>query len=352
MTNQMPPRGPDYSMARVLRGFRNFEDYYQGLNRKTPLALSEYGSATFGRDELAGLNFDALSSRLAAQAEGAGPAADSPGVDGLTSPNLLQGVPVTFGANTMFAFPRLPMGYTTGVYTYQIIWRLRSPAAFDLNNLPYHSPLGDERYTDRLMSSDGGWDPATAVFTGKAAQRAVIGSFVESVRIPESQGMVDPFQNLAQVDEKDVGLKPYPGFGWQLSFPAGEGGFGADGQYAPILPMVGGNGNLNTITNKRFVYGEYGQNPIAGTIGMPSSNAEEALKFRNTVSHVTYTTRAKGDEAIVIVNMAISDGDPPDYDFDSPPDALTSVLFGRGGYAAPRYPNGIPFGVIMIQGYD
>ncbi len=353
MTNQMPPRGPDYSMSRPLRGFPGFEDYYQGLSRKTPIALCDYANPYGGRDQLAAQNYAALSQALAAQAAGAGPAADAAGVDGLTSPNLLQGVPVTFGANVMVALPRMPLAFTTGVLTYQLVWRLRSPAAYALNGLPYHSLLGDETYVDALISSDDGWDPATAVFSGKAAQRAVIASFSETIRVPEAAAMVDPFSKLQLVDGVDLGIKPIAGFGWDAQFPSGEGGFPSDYQYGPILPFVGGNGMLNTLTNKSFVYGEFGQNPIATTgPAMPAPNADGAVQFRNTVSHITYTTRAKGDELIVLVNMSVGDGDPATYDFDSPPDSITSTFFGRGGYATPKFPKGLPFGVYIIQGYD
>lgn len=351
-SQQMPPRGPDYSMGVVLRGYQNFEDIYQGMSRQYPIALSRYQSDTSGRDATAKANYDILSPQLAAQGS-IGPSADGP-VDGATSPNLLAGEPCTYGANTTFFLPRT---FGDDHYTYKIVWRTRTPAIFDQNGLPYHMPEGDARYKDGNVNTEAGWKGGAPVFTGKAAQRAIIMSTTETVRLPTTPSDTDPLSLLAQVQQKDIGLEGFEPFGYLQELGSGEDTSGF--RRGPLLPFVGGRGDVNPTTGKTYVPGEFGQSPMAATMinNFNSAILQQIAPFqRNSASMVSYTTKAKGDEYMVLLWPNIAGTGT--YDFDTDADGIISVMFGRGGYqgafgaSSPLYPDGLPFGVVVIQGYD
>jgi hypothetical protein len=350
--HQMPPRGPDYSMGVTLRGYKNFEDIYQGMSRQYPIALSRYGSITQGRDAAAKQNYDILSPQLAQQGS-LGPAADG-NVDGATSPNLLAGEPCTYGANTTFFLPRL---FGDDHYTYQIVWRTRTPAIFDKNGLPYHMPEGDLRYQDGNVNTQNGWKGGQPVFTGKAAERAIIMSTTETVRMPTTPDETDPLRDLSRVQAKDIGIVPFECFGYPEILEGGDDD--SEMRRGPLLPFVGGRGDVNPTTGKTYVAGEYGQSPLSATmVGGVSKLALQQIApvTRNGVSMVSYTTKAKGDEFVVLLWPSVGGGST--YDFDGGLDFYVSVMFGRGGYVNGArsgkilYPDGLPFGVVVIQGYD
>lgn len=354
-SQQMPPRGPDYSMGVTLRGYQNFEDIYQGMSRQYPLALSRYGSITGGRDRTAKQNYDVLSPQLAAQGS-AGPSVDGP-VNGATGPNLLEGEACTYGANTTFLFPR---GFDNNHFSYEIVWRLRTPATYSEDNLPYHQPEGDLRYEDGNINTQNGWKGGAPVFTGKAAQRAIINSVSETVRLPQPVAGSSPLSDLAQVQSKDIGLEIFPPFGYTQVLTFGEEEVDASAmRRGPLLPFVGGRGDVNPTTGQVYVSGEYGQSPVsASMINGVSSDILQQLSplYRNSVSLVPYTTKAKGDEYVILMWTAISGAGT--YDFDDNTDFYTSLVFGRGGYKTGNgngkvvNPNGMPFGVVVVQGYD
>lgn len=356
MNNRAAQQAPDYGIAKLLRGFPNFEDYYQGQTRGTPIALGQ-SPATMGRDAQAQANYGTLSAQLAKQTGGAGPSADG-NVDGATSPNLLEGIPVTLGANVIFAFPR-PLDDNLG-FTYKIIWRLRTADIYAQTRIPYHSVLRGFRYTDKEITTGDGWNPSgDSTFAGQAAQRAVIATFEETIRYTQTPGTGEPAQYLGQQTALDLGLTPEPSSAFTTTFVGEPSG---TAQLAPILPFVGGNAQNNVTTGKQFVYGEYGQNPLVGA-GSSGTDIGRllALAVRNGTSHVTYSTVAKGDEAIVLVYRSNLDNTTPgDYDFDSPSDFPLSAFFGRGGYqgldegtGTPRilFPTGTSFGAYLIQGF-
>ena len=353
--NQLPSRGPDYGIAKILRGFPNFEDYYQGLSRGIPIALMPYPNATHGRDASASNNYEALSRSLSAQAVGTGPSADSELVDGAFSPNLLQGTPVTFGSNVVFALPR--PNESSGGFTYKIIWRIRAAELFALTQAPYHSITRGYRYSDPDVSTTNGWNAATPVFAGKAASRSVLATFEEVIRLTQSPGTDPVAEDLGEQKALDLGITPSAQYAFPKVFATVPPGAITQ---SPILPFVGGNAETNPTTGKPYVFGEYGQSPLVGAATSGTLTGRlYGTYLRNNVSHVTYTTKAKGDEAIVVVYRSnLSLGTEGTYNFNSGADFLVSALFGRGGYTPPDgessvlFPSGTPFGVYLIQGFD
>lgn len=367
--NQMPSRGPDYGMAKILRGFPNFEDYYQGLGRGIPIALSEYGSKTDGRERNAAANYGALSSALSKQVEG-GAAVDG-NVDGIHSPNLVDGIPTVFGSNCVFMLPR-PFIFASDPYNpdflpmYKLIWRVRAVDTFAKTQLPFHANLRGFRYQDTQVTSQPGFagDP---VLAGDAAQRAVMMTVEETIRLTSPRAAPDPISplsNLGYQASLDLGVQPAPPYGQARLFVDGD--FNVPFIQGPILPFVGGNAELNSDTGKSYVYADLGQNPLAAVSGVGNLLSDSiALAARAQVSHVSYSTVAKGDEVIVLVYNVPSGGSletPGLYNFDGGNDIGISCLFGRGGYEnpfgsminpqKPFFPNGAPFGVYLIQGHS
>lgn len=348
--NQQPSRGPDYGIAKILRGFTDFEDYYQGLSRGTPIALSPWGSRNQGRDAVAKSNYDALSSQLAQQTASVGPPADASSVDGATSPELLEGLSLTLGANVVFAFP------VNANAVYKITWRLRTADFYAASRQPYHSVLQGYRYADTAVSTQNGKD-ADTVYAGKAAARAVVGSWEENIRITQAPPTGSP--ELGQQVASDFVLNPAGIFQFTETITVGE--LAVATPISPILPFVGGNAAVNPVTGKTYVPGEYGQSPLVKAINDGSEGGTAmALQNRTAITHVTYTTRAKADECVVTVfpEAVITSPDSlGTYDFDAD-DQFLSLCFGRGGYegpfnaSGPLFPQGIPYGVYVIQGYD
>ena len=372
MTNQLPSRGPDYGIAKILRGFPNFEDYYQGLSRGIPIALSPYGSKTMGREQNAATNYAALSGALATQVVDTF-AVDSAGCDGVHSPNLLDALPTVLGASCVFMLPR-PVGANGNPYApdflpmYKLIWRTRGIDTFAQTQLPYHANLRGFRYVDSHLTTELGFS-GTRVLTNQAAQRAVMMTTEETIRLTSPRATPDPpseLSNLGYQTGLDIGVQPAPQYGEARIFVDGD--FNYPFVQGPILPFVGAYSEVNGVTNQPYVYADIGQNPLtsAGNDASASNGvgAGVGLAARAQTSHVSYSTVAKGDEVIVLVYNLPAGGSlttPGVYDFDSSDDLNFSLTFGRGGYAnpggsilsprKPYFPNGVPFGVYLIQGH-
>lgn len=366
--NQAPSRGPDYGIAKILRGFSGFEDIYQGLSRGIPIALSPYGSKTGGREQNAASNYAALSSALAKQTVGGDPVDGN--VDGIHSPNLVDAVPTVFGANCVFMLPRP----TTSVDNpedplfepmYKLIWRTRTIDTFAKSQLPFHANLRGFRYQDTQITTQLGYQNVSTgpVLTGLAAQRAVLATVEETLRFTPTPPTTDPLAKLAYQPALDLGVQPAPPYGEIRAFDQGEGI--APFTQGPILPFVGPYAEINTTTGRPYVYGDLGQNPITAAASLGLSLGDQvALTTRAQVSHVSYSTVAKGDEVIILVYNVPKGGSvvaPGTYNFDAGEDFLFSCLFGRGGYEnpfgsiinpqKPLFPNGTPFGVYLVQGH-
>jgi hypothetical protein len=358
MSPQQPSRGPDYGIAKILRGFPNFEDIYQGLSRGIPIALSEYGSKTMGRERNAAANYAAISGALSKQTLGGDPV-DSANVDGIHSPNLVDGLPTVFGSNCVFLFPRVQTDNEGSPLqpTYKLIWRVRGIDSFAKTQLPYHTNLRGFRYSDTHVTSPDGFS-GPAVLTGAAAQRAVIATTEETIRFTSPRSTEPTLSNLGYQAANDLVVQPQPPYGEIRSFVSGD--IVSNFVQGPILPFVGGNAELNVTTGKPYVYADLGQNPISsatGLTGLPIANTARAQ-----VSHVSYSTVAKGDEVIILVYNLLEGATLEElgtYDFDDGTDFQFSCMFGRGGYRAdegnlepPLFPNGVPFGVYLIQGHS
>lgn len=357
MSPQQPSRGPDYGIAKILRGFPNFEDYYQGLSRGIPIALSEYGSKTMGRERNAAANYGAISGGLANQTIGGDPVDGS--TDGIHSPNLSDGIPTVFGSNCVFLFPRVQTDNEASPYqpAYKLIWRVRSLDSFAKTQLPFHANLRGYRYSDTHVTTPAGFadDP---VLAGKAAQRAVISTTEETIRFTTARSADPSLSNLGYQASNDLVVQPQPPYGEIRSFTSDD--VVSNFVQGPILPFAGGYAELNPTTGKQYTYADLGQSPLSGATG-PSGLAI-ANTARAQVSHVSYSTVAKGDEVIVLVYNLLEGAvfsEVKTYNFDDGTDFQFSCMFGRGGYEAneadgapPLFPNGAPFGVYLIQGHS
>lgn len=357
--HQLPSRGPDYGIAKILRGYKNFEDIYQGMPLSYPIALSLYGSQTGGRDPQAQANYQSLSAQLNAQVAGPSTSADAAGVDGATSPNLIAGVPTVFGANAVFGIPRSLQPDLTSTYVFKIIWRIRTIDLFAKTQNPYHAVLNGYRYTDGGISTAEGWGATPPVFGGKAAQRASIATFEETIRFTHepASDATSPERLMGQQTALDLCLQPSATYAKATRLGPG----GPDALKSPLLPFVGGKADVNLTTNQPYVIGDVGQDPLTGVYTVSGGLGPGlAATIRNNISHVTYSTVAKGDECVVLVYpRPLSFGEVGTYNFDDVEgDLFFSFLFGRGGYKtpegqpAPLLPNGAASGVYLIQGFS
>lgn len=107
---------PEFSIKRVLRPFKGFEQVYQGLPAYTPICLCERNQP-----------YDPLAKR------------GTPGYD----PNLVYGVPGNMGTRCSIEFPMVQ--WTSGIlfnpYDYSLNWRLRNTRDHNTNpeqRVPYH----------------------------------------------------------------------------------------------------------------------------------------------------------------------------------------------------------------------
>lgn len=364
--HQLPSRGPDYGMAKILRGFSGFEDIYQGLSRGIPIALSTYQSKTGGREPNAAANYGALSAALASQ-QLAGDPVDG-NADGIHSLNLVDAVPTVFGSNCVFMLPRPTSAVDNPEDPqyepmYKLIWRTRSIDTFAKSQLPFHANLRGFRYQDTQITTQLGYQNAASgpVLAGLAAQRAVLMTVEETLRFTSPQASTDPLAKLGYQEPVDLGLQPAPPYGELRAFDQGEGV--TRFAQGPILPFVGPYAEVNATTGNPYVYADLGQNPITASASFGTALGDSlAVTTRAQVSHVSYSTVAKGDEVIVLVYNLPKGGsvvEPGTYDFDAANDFLFSCLFGRGGYVnpfgnsggqGPLFPQGVPFGVYLIQG--
>jgi hypothetical protein len=349
--------GPNYGMGTILRGFPNFEDIYQGMSSGYPIALSPYQSGNQGRDAQAKKNYDRLSRALSKQTAYNGPAAQSDGVDGATGPNLLEGVPCTFGANTIFFLPRPSTG---SVFTYRFVWRLLTPDTYAETKKPFQLNASGFRYVDQAVQSSNGFYPGdNGVIAGKAAERSLIFTTEDTLRVTASNGTLgplDPLNGMWRQQAKTLGVQSFPDFGQELTISSPNDGLEATVKLSPLLPFLGYNAEENFTTGATYVFGELGQLPIGGyqaspALPAPEQRAIRAAERRTLTSFATYTTRAKGNELLILVYPNVAPGEST-YNFDLNPYAEASLFFGRGGYTNPSQdPLNTPVGVVMIPGW-
>lgn len=126
-----------FSVARILKPFPNFEDVYQGSGYTMQIAFP-------------------------------GGADDRAGQDGI-APNLMKGTPVPFGSRLLVYIPVALTGIGGGgvtipSYNYSFLWRLRNVRDFRQDRRPYHFP----------KQSPGAPDGVTPRFVIPAAVDTVI----------------------------------------------------------------------------------------------------------------------------------------------------------------------------------
>ncbi len=135
MSSQSVLVTPDFSMARILRGYTDFEDIYQDTDQKYPIYLSDRKS---GKDPISEVAYGRISAQYRANAGTLPLDNNDTGVD----PWLQRGVPVPLGAQCALYFPYISSASTPSRgYNYFLIWRVRSSSSYNQLRQPFHSPF-------------------------------------------------------------------------------------------------------------------------------------------------------------------------------------------------------------------
>lgn len=113
-----------FSVARIFKPFDGFEDVYQDVDGRTPIALP----GTLDPD------------------------ADKQGFDS----NLISGIPVPYGARLSLWIPTLfriesGIGIISSEYEYRFVWRLRNLRDFRENKSAYHFPRQSRGEDDEFV---------------------------------------------------------------------------------------------------------------------------------------------------------------------------------------------------------
>lgn len=190
-----------FSLAKVLRPFPNFEQVYQGQEAGIPIAFP----GTLDAD------------------------AGTPGF----SPYLLAGLEVPVGAKVLIYFPVVayggeltPDGPITTSYTYQLHWRMRNVADFRRRRKPYH-----------LSKQTGGPQDTVLTPPGFSADRLLIPSALETVLYQQLEPNGAPANANLRADTVTVpgdGIPTVSGFGAPLlppGTPLAPGGLTPYGQF-------------------------------------------------------------------------------------------------------------------------
>lgn len=296
MTGTNVQADPQYSMATVLRPFKNFEQVYAGRVAPTPIAFFPPGPAGGDPqvlDEQAG----------------------SPGY----APNLLRYLGVPQGAHILIAIPHCVTAQDgtvlEQVYRYTFHWRWRNLEALKASvegagtSKPFHS----RTYAGRPDST-----------SGTAERRVVVPSSTRTVVVEqtESTGSLEQTQNLRR--ERIDAVTTY-----------------TDSTYLPLLP----NGTA----------GVHQQGVLD-----PAQFATAALeRIAGSSLFQTFEFRCEGDELLIDAtrNDAYdTDPEPTDWTFlgDDAPDAGFSNVYGtnvggQNGGADPQ-PASEGLGIYVFMG--
>jgi hypothetical protein len=297
----------EFSIAKIARGYTNFEDVYQGQAVDVPVFLSDKVS---GKDDLA---LDSYGKLKAQYDRNGGFGGGLTAADNGISPFLVAGIPVPMGSLVSVLLPNVPGSFDGGVtpaLTYHLIWRMRSVGKFRTDRAPYHLA-----FDGKGQSDDGSLDVGpvgAAKFAGASEIRQLIVGSQEVIRFPQTPSSgawaEENLWALAQNTQVTTQLK------------------------RPLFPAFGGTEVAEGDIQQGYLKNGQGNFPL----------------------YVPYLTRAMGDELLVAVT-AVSDPAATTWDFDGA-HFNVSLAFGRAGYvtgksqlATPLKPNP-QIGVYVMTG--
>lgn len=247
---------PQFSPEILLRPFAGFEAIYQGVVSTTPLLFSEYvtGTAADATDAEAGRN----------------------GI----STKLVKGISVPLGARVQIWLPSV-LNREQSDYSWQIVWRLRSPGDAQQQQVPFHLRSQSYGATDTIPATGG--------------PRIILPAAYETLIYPATEPLTANGRASSNLRIDEISPR-------------------ADSLPLPLLP-----GALGTGYYQQGVLDPLGTLPFGAYGGVPSYNS--------------FFTNAKGDELILGVHRA-SGGAAWGFG-GGDPDELLSLLFGVAGGPLP-----------------
>ena len=315
---------PDFSITRTLRGYKDFEDVYQGVSStQNVIWLSDRPS---GKDPQAEVAFTKLQSEINSLS-GVIPPGGLVTNDTAISPWLQRGVPVPLGATIVVWLPYFQANVPAFLVgrpnpmEYIVAWRTRSPSVYRQNRQPYHDGFDGIGQTDdgsgKNFQATGS---ATPIFTGTAKERRVIQGSWECLRYAQTEPTVGTdFIATEDVWSLKLSVAPTPGV---QPLP-------------PLFPY------FKTTAPSSPVLGDITQ-------GVLKNGGPGFFPFGTTPLYVPVTMKCKGDELILGVKTLVppTELDPTGaLNFDSNA-YFISLFFGRAGYqtghpdiATPFVPN-------------
>ncbi len=275
---------PQFGMKQTLRGYKDFEDVYQGMPIRNPVYLSATIDSS-GRPPGAQRAWDSL--RAEAAANPAGPfSKNDTGFD----PYLMDSTPVPLGADCLLWLPYI--GSPPYVVHYELIWMFLPVSEYRDTRSGYHDPVS------------GLGQPDSSIYTGAAALRKLRVSCREAVRFQQAEPIPGVVSNLYGNAVQRI---------WPLS--------------------------VSTHPAEQLLAGGLLPNFIPG--GAPVQGATQQGVFLNgnplggSPDYVTHDAVAKGDQLLIAVWREPAPGLDPDtdvYDFDGT-DYSFSFWFGRCGFS-------------------
>ena len=276
-------RTPEFSIASVIKPFANFESVYQGQPvLSNPLIMP--GTS----DPLAG----------------------KPGYD----PNLLAGVPVPIGSDILIYIPRiLPVyGQTAPIYSYTLIWRVRSQ----------QEAVADENFL--LSGNLGPRLPGVPDLTGTSpGPRFVIPAAMETLVFTDAEPSIPSIP--AGQNARSLQIEIFGGV-WQ----------------APLMPNFPPGGVAASKLNKAGVVsqGLYDDTAVSG-----SGSDYARAGWRGAPSYNVLQRKSLGNELMIMVSRS---AETPNEAWDfAGSDVYFSELFGTNNGARPPIPN---TGILLFTG--
>lgn len=276
-----------FSMARILQPFPNFEARYQGQPATIPIA---FPGTIDRRAELGVKGFD---------------------------PHLIAGIPVPMGARVMIWIPLTLLDYTVfQPYQYQIIWRLNSIGDFTdafAQNVP-RDQIGAYHLKRRELGVPN--DPVDL-----NTKRVVIPAAIQTIAYEQPEPSTDP-------TVYDNGVIHLRGQNIIPLGTLGDQGFGTPVWQGPLLPPpLPGPPEVAIITQGIFPFTE-GPTTGPNNAGIPGGPIYEPFWFD-----------AEGDEMMIFARRVFVDDDPANanWDFTDPNlDQGFSNTFGTNNGTRPR----------------
>lgn len=295
---------PEFGIVKVLRGYSDFEDQYQGKRiQGNVIWLSDRKD---GKDPQAAVAFKKLQSEVDKNG-GVIPGGGLTSNDTAINPWFQRGLPVPLGSTVIVYLPYAAGVGTQGEVTYPlpfqyvVAWRNRSSSVNALQRQPYHSAF------DGLGEPDDGRNAAftatgvaSPIFSGQATARRVIQAFWDPLRYAQTEPAA------GDLSVEDV---------WANSFRTNPSGDLTLAPQPPLFPY------FKTVPPA--------PNPTYGSLGQGAIKNNTLDRYPN---YVPVSLKAKGDEMMIGVMMDTSATiSIPTFDFDNNA-FLLSVFFGRSGY--------------------